>query len=128
MTLTGWYSATAAKQHGWCFYEDPEGNKVKVTLVTGGDGNDYVWADKVCVGPIVWGPNAISGKIEDGEKQCVEMEGVREYIEVEPVKLVYNNAGHLVVQAINEGGYNSTEVDLLQLIQWLKTNRPELLQ
>ena len=32
-----------------------------------------------------------------------------------------------VVHATNEGGYNSTEVDLLDVIDWVKKNMPELL-
>jgi hypothetical protein len=32
-----------------------------------------------------------------------------------------------VVRAVNEGGHNSTEVDVLQLIAWLKLRRPDLL-
>lgn len=35
--------------------------------------------------------------------------------------------GRIVIVAINEGGFNSTEVDLLQLLSWVKHNRPELL-
>ena len=36
--------------------------------------------------------------------------------------------GRLVIEAQCEGGMTTTEVDLLQLIAWLKTNRPELLE
>jgi hypothetical protein len=35
--------------------------------------------------------------------------------------------GRLVIQALNEGGYNATQIDLVQLIKWLRANRPELL-
>lgn len=35
--------------------------------------------------------------------------------------------GRLVIQALNEGGHNSTEIDLVQLIKWLRANHPELL-
>ena len=35
--------------------------------------------------------------------------------------------GRLVIQALNEGGHSSTEIDLVQLIEWLRANRPELL-
>ena len=33
----------------------------------------------------------------------------------------------LAVIAVNEGGYHSTRVDLLDLIAWVKANAPELL-
>ena len=33
-----------------------------------------------------------------------------------------------VVVARNEAGYNCTQVDLLQLIEWVKKNKPELLK
>ena len=36
--------------------------------------------------------------------------------------------GRLVIQALNEGGCSSTEVDLVQLIEWLRANHPELLK
>jgi hypothetical protein len=65
-----------------------------------------------------------------------KMEGVMEYNEGNPVILMTREAyeykpeghGRLVISATNEGGFNSTMVDLLQLIQWVKNNRPELLQ
>ena len=66
----------------------------------------------------------------------IEMAGVREYAEGYEVKLVtstgyYNGAhidgGRLAVRALNEAGHNCTEVDLLDLIAWVKANRPELL-
>lgn len=33
----------------------------------------------------------------------------------------------LVIRAYNEGGYNSTEVDLLTFLKWVKDKHPELL-
>jgi hypothetical protein len=54
------------------------------------------------------------------------MSGVNEYVEGFDVALE-NLKGRLVVRAINQGGYDCTYVDLLQLITWLKTHRPELL-
>lgn len=48
------------------------------------------------------------------------MEGVREYNEELPVELWRVN-GRLVVRALNEGGNNGTEVDLLDLVEWLRT-------
>jgi len=55
--------------------------------------------------------------------------GVTEYCEEMAVSITETpDAERLVVRALNEGGHNSTEVDLLQLIAWLKTNKPELLK
>jgi len=54
------------------------------------------------------------------------LEGVREYCEKEPVEIDTEN-GREVIVAANEGGHNSTRVDLLDLINWLKKHRPELL-
>lgn len=34
----------------------------------------------------------------------------------------------LVINALNEGGYNGTEVDLLDVIEWVRANMPELLK
>jgi hypothetical protein len=33
----------------------------------------------------------------------------------------------LVISATNEGGFNGTDVDLVQLIDWIKINMPELI-
>lgn len=71
----------------------------------------------------------------------VIMEGVQEYCEGGVVRIFrttgtykYNTEqekqtgyGRLVILAENEGGNNCTEVDLLQLIKWLKENMPELI-
>ncbi len=71
----------------------------------------------------------------------IEMVGVTEYCENIPVYLTdttgiyeylvdkseWAGNGRLVIKAINEGGYNSTQIDVLELIQWLKDNRPDLL-
>lgn len=68
-----------------------------------------------------------------------EMPGVREYCEAMSVRLAVTTgyysapnaprpgAGRLCVVAYNEAGHNSTQVDLLDLIDWVKLNRPELL-
>lgn len=69
---------------------------------------------------------------------AAQLQGVREYAEGYGVELVetngyyqengeYRDAGRLAVRAFNEAGHNFTEVDLLDLIAWLKANRPELL-
>lgn len=52
---------------------------------------------------------------------------LREYGEEYPVYIQRNDAGRWTVAAFNEGGYNGTSVDLLDLITWLKVNKPELL-
>lgn len=56
----------------------------------------------------------------------IELENVREYAEELPVELCIHK-GREVIHATNEGGFNSTSVDLLDMIAWLKKNRPELL-
>lgn len=55
------------------------------------------------------------------------MEGVREYTEGCPVELT-RSAARLVIKATNEGGNNVTEVDLLDLLDWIKRNDPEILE
>ena len=60
------------------------------------------------------------------EEVCV-MDGVTEYGEGAAVELHKDNNGKLLVVAYNEGGYNSTAVDLLDILLWVKTNYPELL-
>lgn len=51
----------------------------------------------------------------------VELEGVREHGEGFPVELrTDEDSGRIVIRAINEGGHNTTHVDLLDLIEWLK--------
>lgn len=67
----------------------------------------------------------------------IEMTGVGEYAEGAGVELKYTDSStcneqrgerRLVIKAYNEGGYNCTLVDLLDLIAWLKANKPELLE
>jgi hypothetical protein len=60
------------------------------------------------------------------------MEGVTEYSEYGEVKLIEapypkEKKGRLCIEASTDGGYLSTYVDLIELLAWLKTNRPELL-
>lgn len=56
-----------------------------------------------------------------------KMAGVIEFNECMPVILV--EAGEVAsIKALNEGGHNSTEIDLRSLLVWLKMNRPELLE
>lgn len=54
------------------------------------------------------------------------MEGVREYMEGMPVKIRTNENGRLVISADNEAGHNRTDVDLLDLLDWVRCNLPEL--
>lgn len=59
----------------------------------------------------------------------IEMENVREYAEEMPVSLIkHEDNGRLVVLALNESGHNCTYVDLDDLLQWVRTNRPDLLE
>lgn len=57
----------------------------------------------------------------------VKLNGIREYCEGYPVSLSYKNKRPALV-ARNEGGFNSTKVDLGDLIKWIKKEMPELLQ
>ncbi len=67
------------------------------------------------------------------------MEGVREYGEDGTPALSHlehdpnscskvPEGGRWVVIAWNEGGYNLTQVDLLDLLKWLRAHRPDLLE
>ena len=55
------------------------------------------------------------------------MHGVTEYAEGLDVKLQMEDNGRLIVSARNEGGFNGTSVDLLELLAWLRANRPDLI-
>jgi hypothetical protein len=55
------------------------------------------------------------------------MHGVTEYAEGLDVKLQMEDNGRPIVSAYNEGGFNGTSVDLLELLAWLRANRPDLL-
>lgn len=76
--------------------------------------------------------DAVAADIEAGvcsvvvtEQSPVTLTGVREYCEEYPVTLRVNS-GRLVIVATNEGGHNSTEVDLRDLLNWLAKNKPEV--
>ena len=71
----------------------------------------------------------------------IKMDGVTDYSEGMDVELAETTgtysgipgaprpgAGRLVVKAYNEGGFNQTEVDVLELVAWLKKHRPDLLR
>ena len=60
------------------------------------------------------------------EIKRIVMQGVREYAEKMPVELVTKN-GRLCLSALNQGGYDGTDIDLVDVLAWLKANRPELL-
>lgn len=69
------------------------------------------------------------------------MGGVTEYAEGYEVRLVetagtytsgkpeseWPGRGRLAIKALNEAGYNCTEVDLLEVLAWVKANRPDLI-
>ena len=54
------------------------------------------------------------------------MVGVTEYDEGLDVKLTYVK-DRPVIWAANEAGYCSTLVDLIELLEWVKVNMPELM-
>ena len=54
------------------------------------------------------------------------MVGVTEYEEGLDVKLTYVK-DRPVIWAANEAGYCSTLVDLIELLEWVKVNMPELM-
>ena len=59
-----------------------------------------------------------------------EMKGVTERGEGLPVSLVTDiDASEPIelIEAINQGGYDRTYVPLLEVVAWIKSNRPELL-
>jgi hypothetical protein len=55
------------------------------------------------------------------------MHGVTEYAEGLDVRLQLEDNGRPIVSAYNEGGFNGTSVDLLELLAWLRANRPDLI-
>ena len=55
------------------------------------------------------------------------MQGVTDYEEGMDVQLVYEK-GRPVVLAKNEAGHCCTRVDLIQLLEWVRDNMPELLK
>ena len=52
---------------------------------------------------------------------------ILEYAEEMPVS-VEDYGGRVVVKALNEGGYNCTLVDLLDLLSFVKKEMPSLLE
>ena len=52
---------------------------------------------------------------------------IREYGEEFPVEIIYEK-NRMAIMSFNEGGCNNTSVDLLDVIEWVKKNMPELLE
>lgn len=55
------------------------------------------------------------------------MQGVVEYNEGLDVFIGQRDGGRVVIMASNDGGFNGGEIDVLDLIAWLKQNRRDLL-
>ena len=51
------------------------------------------------------------------------MAGVREYAEDMDVELMRTDDGRLAIQAYNECGFNITQVDLLDVLQWAEQHK-----
>jgi len=47
--------------------------------------------------------------------------------EIDPVEII-NKDNRFFIRAYNEGGLNFTDVDLLDVIQWVLKNCPEIMQ
>ncbi len=58
--------------------------------------------------------------------EAIVLHGVEEYAEGMDVKLKKNSFGSVVIVALNEAGYNSTEVDLGQLLEAVSELMPDL--
>jgi hypothetical protein len=70
-----------------------------------------------------------SGKRANGKQyrtRAIAMADVREHNEDFAVEFD-ESYDRPAILAFNESGYNSTAVDVLDLIAWLKKNKPELL-
>lgn len=66
------------------------------------------------------------GVQEAGMTKC---DGVRDHSEGYDVCVgLEERSQREVIIALNEGGYNCTFVDLLDIVDWVKANRPELLK
>lgn len=51
-----------------------------------------------------------------------------EGLEVEIEEKLVGDTKRLVIVALNQAGYDATEVDLLDVIEWVRENKPELLE
>jgi hypothetical protein len=54
------------------------------------------------------------------------MKGVREHGEAAEVELWRLANGRIAIRAYNECGSSSTEIDFIDILQWLETNRARL--
>ncbi len=73
--------------------------------------------------------DAYAAKYPDRIKGEEFLEGVREHAEGSWVSIKADeDTGRECVLAYNEGGHNCTLVDLLDLVEWIKANRPELIK
>lgn len=61
------------------------------------------------------------------EREEILMEGVRDSDGEETVYLSYGLDGRPLVKTNIDEGYNAAEVDLLDLLRWLRKHRPDLL-
>ena len=66
------------------------------------------------------------GQIINSPEKCIVLNEVHEYAECYPVKLSIANQ-RIVINATNQGGHDGTEVDLIDLISWIKEHFPALL-
>ena len=68
------------------------------------------------------------GVREYSEGMNVELAITRGMLDVDKPEKDWLGKERIVIKAFNEGGYNRTEVDLMDIILWLQKNRPELLE
>lgn len=55
-------------------------------------------------------------------RKITTLPDVREWNDGMPVELWINRSGRLVLRSYNEDGHNSTEVDVLDLLDWLESD------
>jgi hypothetical protein len=68
-------------------------------------------------------PHEPRGKAKSA-KLCV-MEGVREYGDGQAVELwLDGGTGRAVIRALNEGGYACTDIDFVDMLDWLAARVP----
>lgn len=57
-----------------------------------------------------------------------EMVGVREYVDGFEVNIVEHSNGRLTIDATTGSGHYGTSVDLVDVLEWIKKNRPDLIE
>lgn len=57
----------------------------------------------------------------------MKLTGVTEYSENMDIEIDRNDNNKLVIRAYNQGGHDCTEIDLLELVFFLKKNMPSIL-